>query len=170
MPLPLVTLISDFGISDGYVAAMTGVILGICPDVRLIDVSHEVPPQDINNASFVLGTTLRYFSASTIHVAVVDPGIGTDRYPILLVTPHNSFIGPNNGIFSHVLTAYGSTLCEPLPADVRILDAVQADVPDTCQAFILDRSEYWAETVSNTFHGRDIFAPVAGHLANGVWA
>jgi hypothetical protein len=170
LPLPLVTLTSDFGMSGGYVAAMRGVILGICPDAGLIDVSHDVRPQDINHASFVLGTTFWYFSASTIHLTVVDPGVGTDRYPILLVTPHDSFNGPNNGIFSHVLTAYGSTLSEPLPADVRILDDVQADVPDTCQAFILDRSEYWAETVSNTFHGRDIFAPVEGHLANGVSA
>jgi S-adenosylmethionine hydrolase len=90
------------------------------------------------------------------------------RYPILLVTPQGSFIGPDYGIFHYVLTAYGSTLGEPLPPNVRILDAVQADVPSTCQVFILDRSEYGAEAVSDTFHGRDIFAPIAGHLANGV--
>ncbi len=168
MPPPLVTVTSDFGMIDGFVAAMKGVILGICPDVRLMDISQYVPPQDVNHASFVLGTTFRYFSAPTIHLAVVDPGVGTGRYPILLVTPQGSFIGPDNGIFSYVLAAYGSTLGELLPPDVRILDAVQADVPSTCQAFILDRSEYWAKAVSVTFHGRDIFAPVAGHLANGV--
>jgi len=167
---PLVTFTSDFGVSDGYVAAIKGVILGICPNTRLIDVSHDVPPQDINHASFVLGTTFRYFPASAIHLAVVDPGVGTERHPILLVTTHGSFIGPDNGIFSYVLAAYGVSLDEPQAADVRILDAVQADVPNTCQAFILDRLEYWAEAVSNTFHGRDIFAPVAGHLANGVLA
>lgn len=170
MPTPLVTLTSDFGMSDGYVATMKGVILSICPEARLIDVSHDVPPQNVNHAAFVLGTTYRHFPGTAIHLAVVDPGVGTARYPVLLVTPHGLFIGPDNGLFSFVLSANGASLSGPLLPDTRVLDSVQVDVPDGCQAYLLNKAEYWMEPVSDTFHGRDIFAPTAGHLAAGVSA
>lgn len=165
---PLVTLTSDFGMSDGFVAAMKGVILGICPDARLVDISHDMPPQDINHAAFVIGTTYKHLPASAVHLAVVDPGVGTERNPILLVTPHAAFIGPDNGLFSFVLSANGATLTSPAEPDARVLDAVDVNVPSNCQAFLLDRPEYWMEPVSDTFHGRDIFASVTGHFAAGV--
>ena len=168
MSPPLVTLTSDFGMSDGYVATMKGVILSICPDARLIDISHEVPPQNINHAAFVLGTTYRHFPGSAVHLAVVDPGVGSARHPILLVTPHGSFVGPDNGLFSFVLSANGATLSEQLRPEAQALDSVHVNVPDGCQAFLLNRAEYWMEPVSDTFHGRDIFAPAAGHLAAGI--
>lgn len=165
---PLVTLTSDFGTSDGYVASMKGVILSICPDAQFIDISHDIPPQDINHAAFVLGTTYRHFPASAIHLAVVDPGVGTARHPVLLVTRHGAFIGPDNGIFSFVLSANGARPSEPVPPGVKIFESVQVDVPANCQAFLLNRADYWNDPVSDTFHGRDIFAPTVGHLAAGV--
>lgn len=149
---------------------MKGVILSICPDVRLIDISHGIPAQNINHAAFVLGTTYKHLPGSAIHLAVVDPGVGTSRHPILLVTPHGSFIGPDNGLFSYILAANGATMAEAPRPGAHVLDHVQVNVPPDCQAFLLNRAEYWMEPVSDTFHGRDIFAPAAGHLAAGVLA
>jgi hypothetical protein len=147
LPQPIITLTTDFGHQDGYVGAMQGVILSICPMATLVTISHNIPPQNIQNAAFVLYQAFSYYPANTIHCAVVDPGVGSHRRAIAVRTSHGFFVGPDNGIFSLVFTA------EP----VNVLEAV-----------VLTNPEYQLSAVSSTFHGRDIFAPAAAHLANGV--
>jgi S-adenosyl-L-methionine hydrolase (adenosine-forming) len=142
---PLITLTTDFGTSDGYVGTMKGVILSIVPDARLVDLSHEVVPQDVRAAAYVLYTAYSFFPSHTVHLVVVDPGVGGARRPIALRTPVGFFVGPDNGVFSYVMA------CEPLEASATLTDP-----------------RYSLPRVSQTFHGRDVFAPVAAHLAAGV--
>lgn len=144
-PKPLVTLLTDFGTREPFVGIMKGVILGICPDASLVDLSHEVSGQDILGASFLLSTAVPAFPAGTIHVAVVDPGVGGARRPILAEIDGQTFVAPDNGLLSHVFAAAGWRRVRHLTAQ-----------------------EYWRHPVSSSFHGRDIFAPVAGHLAGGA--
>ena len=141
----IITLTTDFGQADGYVGTMKGVILGIAPGTTIVDLSHEIAPQDIAAGAFVLARAYPYFPPATIHVAVIDPGVGSTRRPILLSTPRGLFVGPDNGLFSPVLAA-----------------------EDAVETYHLDRPERWLPVVSTTFQGRDIFAPVAAHLAQGV--
>jgi len=152
---PLVTLTTDFGLRDAYVAVMKGVILGIAPDATIVDISHDVTPQNIAEAAYLLATAYRSFPAAAIHVAVVDPGVGTTRKPLAIGLPHGVFVGPDNGIFSGVL-----------------LDQDAVELPGgrlrRGQAVELANEEYWRRPVSTTFHGRDIFAPSAAHLASGT--
>jgi S-adenosylmethionine hydrolase len=144
--LPIITLTTDFGTSDSYVAAMKGVILGVAPQARIVDISHEVKPQDVAGAAYLLQGVVPFYPPGTIHVVVVDPGVGGRRRPIAVRTSHAMFVGPDNGVFSHVWQ--------------------EADEPvETCH---LDQPRYWLPRVSATFHGRDLFAPVAAHLAAGV--
>ena len=164
MPRPIVALTSDFGLADGYVASMKGVILGIAPDTNIIDVAHDLPAHDVPHAAFVLGTTFSYFPSHTVHLAVVDPGVGTDRRPLLLTTPAGSFVGPDNGLSTYVLRSFGARAEQ----DVGFLQPVSVGVPPDCKAFILDREEHWLSPLSSTFHGRDIFAPAAGRIASGA--
>lgn len=142
--MALITLTSDFGWVDAYVGVMKGVILSIAPSARLVDLSHDVPPQNIEAAAYLLSSAAAYFPRATVHLAVVDPGVGSARRPLLVTTAHASFIGPDNGLFSFAL-----------------------DEPDA-QAWVLDRPAWWLPHPGNTFHGRDIFAPVAAHRANGT--
>ncbi len=143
--MPLITLTTDFGTRDPYVAAMKGVSLSLQPDVGLIDVTHEVPAQDVMHAAFVLRQAYPFFPAGTVHVVVVDPGVGTARRAIALRAGEHLFVGPDNGVFALVLDA--DTLNEVV---------------------VLDRPEYWrVPQPSPTFHGRDIFMPAAAYLAAG---
>ncbi|MBN1979730.1 MAG: SAM-dependent chlorinase/fluorinase [Anaerolineae bacterium] len=142
---PLITLTTDFGTTDGYVGTMKGVILGIVPDARLVDLSHEVAPRDVRGAAYVLYAAYPFFPSHTVHLVVVDPGVGSARRPIALRTPAGFFVGPDNGVFSYVMA------CEPLEAS--------AVLADPC---------YRLPRISHTFHGRDVFAPAAAHLAAGV--
>lgn len=141
----IITLLSDFGQSDGYVACLKGVILGICPDVRMVDISHMIKPQDIRSAGFILFSSYGCFPRGTIHLVVVDPGVGTDRLAIAVRTSSGVFIGPDNGIFSLVLQKEA------------VLEARSIENPDLQK-----------RPVSKTFHGRDIFAPAAAHLLAGL--
>lgn len=143
--MPILTLLTDFGTEDEYVGVMKGVILSIAPDVRLVDLSHQIPPQDIRRAAFLLMNAVPYFPPDTVHLAVVDPGVGTARRPVAVRTPVGTFVGPDNGLFSWAL------------ANVPEWTAVEIREP----AYRLPR-------VSSTFHGRDIFAPAAAYLAAGV--
>jgi S-adenosylmethionine hydrolase len=141
----IITITTDFGTRDGYVAAMKGVMLDICPDAGLVDVSNEVEPQDVMGSAFILRKTVDYFPAGTVHLAVVDPGVGTERRPLAVSCGGMYFVGPDNGLFSLVLADR-----EP----ERIVE--------------LDNPEFWATPrPSSTFHGRDVFAPAAAHLAAG---
>jgi len=143
--MSLITLTTDFGITDPFVAIMKGVILSIYPKAQIIDITHNIPPQDIAYANWVIRCSFHYFPKDTIHVCVVDPGVGTKRKPILLETTNHFFIGPDNGIFTSILEQQ------------IILNAIE-----------LNKKEYWLKNISQTFHGREIFSPVAAHLASGI--
>lgn len=145
--VPIITLTTDFGLKDGYVGTMRGVILGICPEARLTDLTHEVPPQDIQTAAFILYQSFAYYPSHTIHCVVVDPGVGSKRRAVAISTDRGIFVGPDNGVFSLIL---GLT-------DLNVYEAVTLTNP-----------AYQLENVSTTFHGRDIFAPAAAHIAAGV--
>ena len=162
MDAPIITLTTDFGTSDHYVAVMKGVILRINPEVHLVDLSHDVQPQDIRQAAFLIGSSYRYFPPETVHVVVVDPGVGTSRRALLLVTPSARFVVPDNGILSYILMeGLGDQVSEVGP-DSRVA------LPQSYKAYHLTNPKYWLQPVSSTFHGRDIFAPVAAHLSFGV--
>jgi S-adenosylmethionine hydrolase len=140
----LITLTTDFGIQDHYVGVLKAVLLSIAGDARLIDISHQIPPQDIMAGAWVVRNSAMLFPPGSVHLVVVDPGVGTHRKPIAIKIEDQYFVGPDNGIFS-------------LIADQYEYEGVELTNPD-----------YWLSDPSNTFHGRDIFAPVAAHLANGV--
>jgi S-adenosyl-L-methionine hydrolase (adenosine-forming) len=141
----IITLTTDFGLYDGYVGAMKGVILGINSNVSIVDLSHEIPPQDIQEAAYLLWTSYRFFPRRTIHVAVVDPGVGTERPAIIVDIGDQWFVGPDNGIFAYIYQ----------------------DFPGATVTYITNRS-YCLPQLSRTFHGRDVFAPVAAHLSLGT--
>ncbi|HSJ57068.1 MAG TPA: SAM-dependent chlorinase/fluorinase [Anaerolineae bacterium] len=145
MARPVITLTTDFGEVDAYVAAMKGVILGICPGARLVDISHLVRPHAIPQAAYLLSTAAPYFPAGTVHVAVVDPGVGTARRAVAVAAERATYVAPDNGLLALAL------------ADDPPRKAVQ-----------LTSTRYHLARVSATFHGRDIFAPTAAHLACGV--
>ena len=154
-----IVLTTDFGLDDPYVGVMKGVILGINPRAQIIDLTHRIRPQNLRQAAFVLGTSYRFFPPEAIHVVVVDPGVGTTRLALLLLTPQGQFLAPDNGVLSQVLRDYLDSPPE---------EAGRVEVPEKLAAYSLNNPSYWLHPVSQTFHGRDIFAPVAGHLSLGV--
>lgn len=147
--IPVLTLLTDFGNSDHYVAAMKGVILGICPTVHTVDVSHEVKAFDIAEGAYTLSQVWQLFPEGTVHLVVVDPGVGSSRRAIAASVCGHYFVGPDNGVLAMAL---GEAEAKGEAVSVRQLTS----------------SEYFHHPVSQTFHGRDIFAPVAAHLACGV--
>lgn len=146
-PSGIITLTTDFGTSDIYVGVMKGVILSVNPQARIVDLTHDIAPQDVTGAGFALAAAYSYFPAGTVHVAVVDPGVGTARRAIVIETYSHFFVGPDNGLFSFVLRGRD----------------VQRVVEISNKEFVLPQH-------STTFHGRDIFAPAAAHLSKGVFA
>lgn len=141
----LLTLTTDFGSGSPYVAAMKGVILSHAPEARIVDLCHSVPPQDIRHGALVLANTVKFFPPSTLHVAVVDPGVGTARRILYCELAGQRFIAPDNGLLSKLMPAAGPVA-----------------------AVSLTRGEYWLPEISSTFHGRDIMAPVAARLCLGA--
>ena len=156
LPRPIV-LTTDFGDIDGYVGVLKGVILSINPHATLIDLTHSIQPQNLIQSSFVLGTSAHYFPRGSIHVVVVDPGVGTDRDLILMKTPDATFIAPDNGVLSAILSKNDSSY--------QSKETGYVQVPDDFEAYVLTESEVWLKPVSNTFHGRDILAPVAAQVS-----
>jgi S-adenosylmethionine hydrolase len=160
----IITLTTDFGLSDAYVAAMKGVILGVNPQARLVDICHTIKPQNISQAAFVLSTAYRYFPKKTIHLVVVDPGVGTGRRAIIVRTPQACFVAPDNGVLSYVIQ---QSLAGPVAkkGQVSITEGLKpgADI----EAAQITNPKFWRSPVSPTFHGRDIFAPVAALLSLG---
>jgi S-adenosylmethionine hydrolase len=143
---PIVTLTTDFGLSDHFVGVMKGVILGIQPAAQVVDISHGVSPYEIAEGAFTIAQAYRYFPKKTVHVVVVDPGVGSARRPLLAEMAGQYFIAPDNGVLSMVFARE-----QP---KVRHITA----------------ERYFVHPVSRTFHGRDVFSPVAGHLAAGITA
>ncbi|WP_072620717.1 SAM hydrolase/SAM-dependent halogenase family protein [Spirulina major] len=142
----MLTLLTDFGVQDGYVGILKGAIASIAPRCTIVDLTHQIPPQNIAAARFCLLNAYRYFPAGTVHVAVVDPGVGSDRHAVAIQIQEGWLVGPDNGLFSGVL---------------------QTSPP--LAAVTLNNPHYWRTPhPSTTFHGRDIFAPVGAHLSLGV--
>ena len=165
----IITLTTDFGLKDSYVGAMKGAILEINPEVKIVDISHAVTPQNVREGAYVLGSAYRYFPKGTIHLAVVDPGVGTDRRALSIRGPDYYFIGPDNGVFSYVMSdAPEQTEVDPPRRSFNAGEGDLQRLPRGFEAVTLTRSLYWRPQVSDTFHGRDIFAPVAAHLSLGV--
>jgi S-adenosylmethionine hydrolase len=142
--MPTITLTTDFGTSDHFVGAMKGVILGLVPRAAIVDITHEIVPYDVNEAAFVVAQAWRYFPKKTIHVVVVDPGVGSERRPIVCEAGGHFFVAPDNGVLAMIYDA--------APHKVRAITNVKLMLKE----------------VSRTFHGRDIFAPAAAHIASGV--
>jgi len=140
-----ITLLTDFGIDDYFVGAVKGSILSINPAATIVDITHEIPAHDIESAAFTLLACYRAFAAGTVHVAVVDPGVGSTRRAILATAGEYLFVGPDNGIFSYILDR------EVSPRVIHITS-----------------TDYFRQPVSNTFHGRDVFAPIAAAVSMGV--
>ncbi len=147
--MPILTLTTDFGLHDGYSGVLKGVIWSICPAAQIADISHTIAPQDVLEGAYVLQRACPDFPAGTVHVAVVDPGVGTDRRPLALRLGSHYYVGPDNGLFTAVIER-----------------AERAGEP--VESVHLTNPDYWLAHVSGTFHGRDIFAPVGAHLAKGV--
>lgn len=143
-PSGIVTLLSDFGSSDAYAGIMRGVVLSVAPQARLVDLTHEVPPQSVVAGALLLRSAVDYFPDGTVHLAVVDPGVGSDRAPIVAITERAVLVGPDNGLLQPSWELLG----------LREIRRITAE-------------DLFLKPVSRTFHGRDIFAPIAGHLANG---
>jgi len=160
----VITLTTDFGTDDAYVATMKGVILSINPRVTIVDICHNVQPQNISQAAFILSTAHHYFPEGTIHVVVVDPGVGTERRVVLVVTPSAFFIAPDNGVLSYIIEEAPLEMEEQPPPT----DGGQIRLGHGLQAFALTNPHFWHHPVSTTFHGRDIFAPVAAYLSSGT--
>jgi S-adenosyl-L-methionine hydrolase (adenosine-forming) len=140
-PRRTISLLTDFGTRDGFVGVMKGVIAGIAPEANVIDHSHKVPPQDILSASLLLETSYRFFPKGSIHVVVVDPGVGPGRRGLVVESQERFFVGPDNGVLTPVL--------------------------EKARIHSIENTDFMLPRISMTFHGRDVFAPVAAHLANG---
>jgi len=158
--LPIV-LATDFGLADAYVGMMRGVIFSINREVVVIDLTHGIGPQDVGHGAVALGDACPYFPDGTIFVAVVDPGVGTDRPAILLESPHHRFVAPDNGLLTLVCRRYDESFGDTHATGSQ-------DVPDGCRVWRLTNPAYWRHPVTATFHGRDVFAPAAAHLSTGV--
>jgi len=143
--MSIITLTTDFGYKDHYVGSIKGSILNINPRAKIIDITHEVPSFNITEGAYQLGASYALYPKGTIHVAVVDPGVGGSRIPILIQTKNYYFVGPDNGLFSMI------------PLKEKILAVYQ-----------LKNSKYFRSEVSSTFHGRDIFSPVGAHLSKVI--
>jgi len=141
----VITLTTDFGSQDWFVGTMKGVLLGVNPKATLVDITHEIPPGDIRAGAFALMASYMFFPKGSVHVAVVDPGVGSERKAIAVKTASYTFVGPDNGILSIAL------------ANEKIKDVRR-----------LENEGYFLKSVSHTFHGRDVFAPIAAHLSGGV--
>ena len=150
-PNGIITLTTDFGLADSYVGTMKGVILNIAPMARLVDITHDISPQNIHQAAYLVQTFYRYFPTGTVHLIIVDPAVGSDRRAIALCTPSAIFVAPDNGVLTYVWR-----------------DAQERWHPGEYIVVELDNPSFWLPQISNTFHGRDIFAPVVAHLSVGA--
>jgi hypothetical protein len=145
VPRPIITLTTDFGLKDHYIASVKGIILRICPNVQIIDVSHLISKYNIKEAAFVLSQASTYFPKGTIHIAIIDPDVGTPRRRIVILCKHSYFVGPDNGVLMPAASREG------ILKIIEVINMKKTLIP-----------------LSSTFEGRDVFAPIAAHIANGM--
>jgi S-adenosylmethionine hydrolase len=143
--MSIITLLTDFGVEDAYVGTIKGVILTVNPSAKIVDITHQIDPQDLIEAAYVIKSSYRYFPKGTVHVIVVDPGVGSDRAIVALEMMGHIFLAPNNGVLTLIM-------------DEGRIDSITQ----------IENSHYFLEPLSKTFHGRDIFAPVGAHISKGV--
>jgi len=143
--MSILTLLTDFGTEDAYVGMMKGVILSINPQAVIIDITHQIDPQDLIQAAYIIKSSYRYFPEGTVHLLVVDPGVGSDRAIVALEMMGHIFLAPDNGVLTLLM-----------------------DEGETDSIVSVENTRYFLESVSRTFHGRDIFAPVGAHLCRGL--
>jgi len=169
----IITLTTDFGSSDAYVAAMKGVILSINPEANIVDITHAIEPQNIAQGAFILSLCYRYFPKQTVHVAIVDPGVGSERQGIILKTPLALFVAPDNGILSYIIESYQLSASSTENPSVSLINQATTGVEKITikkglEVVVITDPRFWRHPVSSTFHGRDIFAPVAAGLSLGI--
>jgi len=157
----IITLTTDMGLADAYIAAIKGVIFGINPEAKLVDISHNIAAQNVQQAAFVLSTAYEFFPRKTVHLVVVDPGVGTERRAIILRTPSADFVAPDNGVLSYVVQ---QALANAVPNQIT---PYQVELEPNIEAYTITNPKFWLSPVSNTFHGRDVFAPIAALLSLG---
>jgi S-adenosylmethionine hydrolase len=162
----IITLTTDFGYDDAYVAAVKGAILSINPEATIVDISHSVEPQNVLQAAFILSVACRYFPKQTIHMAIVDPGVGSERLGIILKTPSALFVAPDNGILSYIIDDLAPVESSPLTENTH--DLREIVFKTGLEVVAITDPRFWRHPVSSTFHGRDIFAPVAAGLSLGI--
>lgn len=160
----VITLTTDFGFKDAYVASMKGVMLSINPEANLVDICHSIKPQNISQAAFVLSTTYQHFPKKTIHMVVIDPGVGGRRRAIIVRTPIASFVAPDNGVLSYIIQ---QSMVGPVVKRGRLSIKGAIKLGENIEVVHITNPRFWKSTVSPTFHGRDIFAPVAAALSLG---
>jgi len=158
----VITLTTDFGLTDAYASVIKGIILGINPEVRFVDISHSIEPQSFQQAAYLLSSAHQFFPKRTIHLAIVDPGVGSQRKAIILQTPDAYFIAPDNGILSYIIESYLNNPAESGATSQNIEQIAELN------AYEITNASFWQSPISPTFHGRDIFAPVAAHLSLGT--
>ncbi|MDD5006904.1 MAG: SAM-dependent chlorinase/fluorinase [Syntrophorhabdaceae bacterium] len=167
--MKIITLLTDFGTKDPYAGIMKGVILSINPGVTIVDITHEVDPQDIREGAFIVEEYYRYFPDDTVHLCVVDPTVGSNRRPIIVTKDNHFFVGPDNGIFT-LLYKSGYEAYEIDTVSIANMRGRLWQLPLTegaTQAPVIESPEFMRREVSSTFHGRDIFAPAAAYLSTG---
>jgi S-adenosylmethionine hydrolase len=162
----IITLTTDFGYDDAYVATLKGALLSTNPEANIIDISHSIEPQNILQAAFILGIAYRYFPKDTIHVAIVDPGVGSERQGVIVKTPSSLLVAPDNGILSYIID-------DLFLVESRLLTEHTQGIKEIVfksglEAVAITDPRFWRHPVSPTFHGRDIFAPVAAGLSLGI--
>src|SRR4030042_1181483 len=162
----IITLTTDFGYDDAYVSAVKGAILSINPEANIIDISHSIEPQNILQGAFILSVAYRYFPKQTVHVTIVSPGVGGDRRGIILKTPLAIFVAPDNGILSYIIDDLFSI--ESPSVNEQKHDLKEIVFKKGLEAAAITDPAFWRHPVSPTFHGRDIFAPVAAGLSLGI--
>jgi S-adenosylmethionine hydrolase len=162
----VITLTTDFGYDDVYVAAVKGAILSTNPEANIVDISHSIKPQNILQAAFMLGIAYRYFPKQTIHMAVVDPGVGSERQGIILKTASAFFVAPDNGILSYIIDDLFTIESRSLTEHTH--DLKEIVFKTGVEVVAITDPRFWRHPVSPTFHGRDIFGPVAAGLSLGI--
>jgi S-adenosylmethionine hydrolase len=160
----VITLTSDFGYMDACVAEMKGVILDINPEARFVDICHSIKPQNISQGAFIISTAYRYLPKKAIHLVVVDPGVGTERRAIILKTKHGTFVAPDNGVLSYIVQSY---LTETINKQGSYSIKGKIKLGEAIEVVRITNPRFWRSPISPTFHGRDVFAPVAAALSLG---
>jgi len=158
----IITLTTDFGYDDAYVASVKGAILSVNPEASIVDVTHSIQPQNILQAAFVLNAAYRCFPKQTVHVVIVDPGVGSDRESIVLKTPSALFVAPDNGVLSYVVDDLVPVETPPARPAGKLTRVI---MKKGIEVVAISDPRFWRRPVSPTFHGRDVFAPVAGGLS-----